>query len=145
MRLCIQRVSEASVSAEGRITGSIGQGLLVLLGVGRGDTRETADALSDKLVNLRIFGDAEGKMNLSIKDAGGAVLMVSQFTLYADTAKGNRPGFSEAAPPEQGKDLFEYFCQVIKNKLGRVETGVFGAHMRVRMVNDGPVTILLEK
>jgi D-tyrosyl-tRNA(Tyr) deacylase len=144
MRAVVQRVSEASVTVEGRVTGAIGRGSLVLLGVGHADTDEAARALAAKVAKLRIFEDAAGKMNLSVQDVGGAVLAVSQFTLLADTRKGNRPSFTDAAPPEIAERLYETFCEALAAAGVPVQKGVFGAHMAVRLLNDGPVTILLE-
>jgi len=144
MRAVIQRVSEAGVTVEGKVTGAIGKGLLVLLGVGHADTEATAQALAAKIVKLRIFSDAEGKMNLSVQDVGGAVLAVSQFTLLADTRKGNRPSFTDAAPPEKGGSLYEEFCRAVAGLGVPVAKGVFGAHMDVRLTNDGPVTIVMD-
>ena len=143
MKVVIQRVSEASVTVGGEVTGSIGRGLLVLVGVGQGDTAETAAALAGKVARLRIFCDADGKMNLSVQDVGGGVLAVSQFTLLADTRKGNRPSFTDAAPPEEANVLYEKFCEALSAAGLAVAKGVFGAHMMVRLVNDGPVTIVV--
>jgi D-tyrosyl-tRNA(Tyr) deacylase len=144
MRAVIQRVSEASVTVEGAVTGAVGRGLLVLLGVGHNDTEETARGMAAKIAKLRIFEDSEGKMNLSVQDVGGGVLAVSQFTLLADTRKGNRPGFSDAAPPEKANPLYEVFCGAITAAGLPVARGVFGAHMQVRLANDGPVTIVMD-
>jgi D-aminoacyl-tRNA deacylase len=144
MRAVIQRVSRARVTAEGRVTGEIAAGVAVLLGVGRGDTAEAAAYLSDKTANLRIFPDAEGKMNRSLIDMGGAALVVSQFTLYGDTRGGRRPGFSRAAPPEEASQLYEEYVRALRALGVRVETGIFQTHMDVELVNDGPVTILLD-
>ena len=144
MRAVVQRVSEASVTVEGRVAGAIGRGFLVLLGVGHGDTDETARALAAKIAKLRIFEDAAGKMNLALGDVGGAVLAVSQFTLLADTRKGNRPSFTAAAPPDDANRLYEVFCGALAAEGVPFEKGVFGAHMAVRLLNDGPVTIILE-
>jgi D-tyrosyl-tRNA(Tyr) deacylase len=144
MRAVIQRVSRARVTVEGRVTGEIAAGVAVLLGVGRGDTAEAAAYLSDKTANLRIFPDAEGKMNRSLIDMGGAALVVSQFTLYGDTRGGRRPGFSRAAPPEEASQLYEEYVRALRALGVRVETGIFQTHMDVELVNDGPVTILLD-
>ena len=144
MRAVVQRVSEAFVEVEGEEVGRIGLGLLVLLGVGQKDTVEDALYLARKIVALRIFPDEAGKMNLSLKEVGGEVLLVSQFTLYADTRKGNRPSFVGAAPPDLGKRLYEAAIEAFLQQGVHVETGVYGAHMRVHLVNDGPVTLLLD-
>jgi len=144
MRAVIQRVTEASVTVDGKVTGAIGKGLLVLLGVGHADTEATAQALAAKIVKLRIFSDAEGKMNLSVEDVAGGVLVVSQFTLLADTRKGNRPSFTDAAPPEAGNRLYEEFCRAVAALGLPVAQGIFGAHMDVRLTNDGPVTIVMD-
>ncbi|HEY6184132.1 MAG TPA: D-aminoacyl-tRNA deacylase, partial [Terriglobales bacterium] len=134
----------ARVTVDGEVTGEIGQGLLVLLGVGKDDTQAAADYLANKIAALRVFDDQNGKINLSVVDIGGAVLAVSQFTLYADTQKGNRPSFNMAAPPDQARELYEYFVQRIHAAGLRCETGKFQAMMQVELVNDGPVTILLD-
>ena len=144
MRAVVQRVSRASVTVEGRITGEIQAGLAVLVGVGREDTAETAASLAEKIVNLRIFNDDQGKMNRSLIDTGGAVLAVSQFTLYGDARGQRRPSFIQAAAPDKGKELYEEFVRAVKVLGVRVETGVFQTHMSVELVNDGPVTILLD-
>ena len=144
MRLVVQRVANAKVEVENNIIGSIKNGFLVLLGVGNDDETANADYLLKKLVNLRVFTDEQGKMNLSLMDIQGELLIVSQFTLYADCKKGNRPSFTNAAPPEKAKQLYEYFVLQAKNLGLKVETGSFGAHMKVELLNDGPVTILLE-
>jgi D-aminoacyl-tRNA deacylase len=144
LRALIQRVSSARVEVEGRITGSIGAGLLVLLGVRREDTEADAEALLDKLLGLRVFEDAEGKMNLSLVDTGGALLVVSQFTLYGDTRKGRRPGFDMAAPPEQANQLYEHFVAKARERGVETQTGEFRAKMSVSLTNEGPVTFLVE-
>lgn len=144
MKLVIQRVRQASVKVENRIVGEIKQGFLVLLGVGTQDTEETADFLVQKLTKLRVMEDENGKMNLSIKDTASELLIVSQFTLYADCSSGNRPSFINAAKPEKANKLYEYFIQKCKEENIKVEHGIFGANMQVELVNDGPVTILLE-
>ena len=144
MRAIIQRVSRASVTVEGRVTGQIGAGLLVLLGVGRFDGPEAAAYLAEKIANLRIFADEAGKMNHSVLDVGGAALVVSQFTLYGDARGGRRPSYIEAAPPEMANRLYEEFVRELRARGVPAETGVFQAHMQVELVNDGPVTILLD-
>src|SRR5437867_13146383 len=144
MRAVIQRVKHASVMVDGETVGSIGVGFLVLLGVGRDDTEEDARYITGKIAGMRIFSDAEGKFNLALEDVGGAVLLVSQFTLYADTRKGRRPSFIDAAPPELAEALVDRCAQLLRAEGIPVETGVFGAHMQVSLLNDGPVTILLD-
>ncbi len=144
MRAVVQRVSEAAVRVEGSVSGAIGLGLLVLLGVARADGEGEAERLAGKVARLRIFPDAEGRFDRSVLDVAGGVLVVSQFTLLADTAKGNRPSFVEAAPPEQADELYGRFCDALRTLGVPVETGVFGARMQVALVNDGPVTIVLE-
>jgi D-tyrosyl-tRNA(Tyr) deacylase len=144
MRVILQRVSHASVEVDGAIVGTIGAGLLVLLGVAKKDTSADADALAAKILNLRIFADEAGKMNRSVLDCGGGLLVVSQFTLYGDCRKGRRPGFDDAAPAEQARELYEHFVAVVRRSGLAVETGVFQAHMAVSLVNDGPVTFLVE-
>ncbi|MBL7140316.1 MAG: D-tyrosyl-tRNA(Tyr) deacylase [Planctomycetes bacterium] len=144
MRAVIQRVGRAGVTVEGNVVGRIDRGLLVLVGVAHGDTDETARALAGKIARLRIFQDEAGKMNLSVRDAGGGVLAVSQFTLLADTRKGNRPSFIGAAPPEEANRLYEVFCDAVAAEGLPVERGVFGAMMDVELVNQGPVTIVME-
>ena len=144
MRIVLQRVTRASVTVDGRITGEIGPGLVVLVAVGREDSSAIAVSMAEKIVNLRIFNDDQGKMNRSLLDTGGAILAVSQFTLYADARGGRRPSFVLAAPPELGKALYEEFVAALRALGVRVETGVFQAHMSVDLVNDGPVTILLD-
>ena len=146
MKLVIQRVKYASVEVDKKVVGKIDKGYLVLLGVGPEDTREIADFLVKKLVNLRVFTDENDKMNLSIKDINGELLIISQFTLYADCSQGNRPSFTNAAKPDKANELYEYFIEKCKeNNIKKVEHGIFGAEMKVELLNDGPVTILLEK
>ena len=145
MRLVIQRVKNASVTVENSIVGKINQGFLVLLGVAPEDTREIADYLVQKLIKLRVFEDENEKMNLGLKDINGELLIVSQFTLYADCTKGNRPSFSNAAAPEKANELYEYFIKKCEEESIKVEHGIFGADMKVELLNDGPVTIILEK
>jgi D-aminoacyl-tRNA deacylase len=144
MRLLIQRVSEATVTVDGRATGSVHTGLLVFLGVARSDTSADADYLVDKLLGLRIFPDEAGKMNRNVTEAGGGLLIVSQFTLYGDCRKGRRPSFDLAAPPDMAQGLYEYFVQAARRGPVPVETGVFQATMEVSLVNQGPVTILID-
>ncbi len=144
MRIVLQRVTRASVTVDGRVAGEIGPGLVVLVAVGREDSSATAVSMAEKIVNLRIFNDEQGKMNRSLLDTGVAILAVSQFTLYADARGGRRPSFVLAAPPELGKALYEEFIAALRALGVRVETGVFQAHMSVDLVNDGPVTILLD-
>lgn len=145
MKLVLQRVSNAKVEVDNKIVGKIGQGFLVLLGVGQNDTKEEADFLAEKMCNLRAFSDENGKMNLSIKDIEGELLVVSQFTLYADCKKGNRPSFVDAASPDIANELYEYFIEKCKNTVKNVQKGIFGENMKVSLLNDGPVTIILEK
>ncbi|HKS72298.1 MAG TPA: D-aminoacyl-tRNA deacylase [Terriglobales bacterium] len=144
MRAVIQRVSRASVTVNGELTGRISRGLLVLLGVSRSDTEKDADYLADKIAGLRVFEDGGGKMNLSVSDVGGAVLAVSQFTLYGDARRGKRPSFDEAARPERARELYEYFVSRIRGAGLVCETGRFQEMMQVELVNDGPVTILID-
>jgi D-aminoacyl-tRNA deacylase len=144
MRAVIQRVSRARVVVDGAVSGEIGAGLLVLVGVGRGDTEAMAAAMVERILNLRIFNDEQGKMNLSLLDTGGALLAVSQFTLYGDARGGRRPSFIQAAPADQGKALYEEFVRVARARGVRVETGIFQARMEVELTNDGPVTILMD-
>lgn len=144
MRAVLQRVSQASVTVGGEVVDRIGPGLLVLLGVGKGDTDQDAEALARKIVELRVFQDGAGKMNLSLKEAGGSLLVVSQFTLYGDTRKGRRPSFDLAAPPEEARRLYERFVEAARALGVEVATGVFQAMMSVSLVNEGPVTLLVE-
>ena len=145
MKLVVQRVKNASVDVEGKTVGEIDKGFLVLLGVTHTDTKEIADYLVKKLCNLRVFEDENEKMNLSLKDVNGKLLIVSQFTLYADCTGGNRPAFVNAAKPDFANELYEYFCEKCKEKEIEVQKGIFGADMQVSLLNDGPVTIILEK
>ena len=145
MRIVIQRVSEAAVKIEGNIVGEIQKGLLVLLGIEHDDTEKDADYLLQKLINLRIFSDSDGKMNVSVQDVNGGILVVSQFTLHAATKKGNRPSYIRAARPEQAIPLYEYFLASLQQQFtGKIQTGQFGADMKVTLVNDGPVTIIMD-
>jgi D-tyrosyl-tRNA(Tyr) deacylase len=144
MRAVVQRVSRAKVTVEGEVTGEIGKGLLILIGVAGTDSEGDADYLVEKIVNLRIFEDADDKMNLSLLDIKGELLVVSQFTLYGDTRRGRRPSFIDAAPREKANQLYEYFVQKARIQVQRVETGRFQAMMDVELVNDGPVTIMLD-
>src|SRR4030095_8632320 len=144
MRAVVQRVTRASVTVDGEIVGEIGNGLAVLLGVAADDTDADADYLAQKIVSLRILDDSEGRMNLSLKDAGGEMLVVSQFTLYGDVRRGLRPSWSDAAPPEVAEPLYEYFVKKCRELLERVETGSFRKMMLVELVNDGPVTLILD-
>ena len=144
MRAVVQRVSQASVTSDGELTGEIGLGLMVLLGVAKGDTDNDAKYLAEKTVGLRIFEDDDDKMNLALSDVGGEMLVVSQFTLAADTSRGNRPGFSSAAPPDEGNRLYEYFAGQLQTLGLSVAKGQFGADMKVSLLNDGPVTIWME-
>lgn len=142
MRLVIQRVKKASVTIEGNVVGSIDRGLLIFLGVGEGDTRSMVDKYVDKLAKLRIFEDENGKTNLDINDVNGKLMVVSQFTLYADCKKGNRPSFVHAAAPDIANELYEYFKEKCALKFGNVQSGQFGADMKVELINDGPFTVL---
>jgi D-tyrosyl-tRNA(Tyr) deacylase len=144
MKAVIQRVSRASVEVEGRPVSHIRHGLLVLLGVAKGDEESDVHYMVEKLATMRIFGDQQGKMNLSLSEAGGALLVVSQFTLLGDTAKGRRPGFDRAAPPDAARLLYEQVVAGLKSRGLEVETGLFGAHMKVSLENDGPVTFILD-
>ena len=145
MKFVIQRVKEASVKVEGEYTGKIKKGYLVLIGIGHEDTKETADKYIKKMINLRIFEDENGKTNLSLKDVGGELLLVSQFTLYASCKKGNRPSFTEAGDPVMAEQLYEYIIEECKKEIDIVQTGIFGAHMEVSLINDGPFTVVLEE
>ena len=144
MKFVIQRVTEASVTINGQVTGSIGRGFMVLIGVGKEDTREEADRLIKKMIGLRIFADENGKTNLSLKDVGGSLLLVSQFTLYANCSKGNRPSFVDAGDPRQAEELYDYIVSRCRQQVPDVQTGEFGEEMQVRLCNDGPFTIMLD-
>lgn len=144
MRFVIQRVMNSKVTIDGKIRGQIGKGFMVLIGVGEGDTVETADKMIRKMINLRIFEDENGKTNLGLKDVGGSLLLISQFTLYADCKRGNRPSFVKAGAPDTAKSLYEYIISKCKNEIEVVEQGEFGTDMKVELVNDGPFTVLLD-
>ncbi len=144
MKFVIQRVSQASVAVDNKTTGKINKGFLVLIGVGQDDTKEEADRLIKKMIQLRIFEDENGKTNLALKDVNGELLLISQFTLYADCRKGNRPSFINAAKPELAEELYEYIIAECKKQVPVVEKGVFGADMKVELLNDGPFTIILD-
>ena len=145
MRIVVQRCARAEVRIDGRTVGQIGQGFMLLVGITENDTKAEAELLAKKIAQLRVFEDPEGKMNLAIRDVGGAILSISQFTLYADCRKGNRPSFIRAARPEQASPLYDYFNETLRETYGlTVETGRFGADMKVDFINDGPVTILLD-
>ena len=145
MRIVVQRCSRAEVRIDGQVVGQIGKGFMVLVGIKEGDTKADADLLAKKVAQMRVFEDAEGKMNLALKDVGGAILSISQFTLYADCRKGNRPSFIQAARPEVAEPLYDYINNLLRTQYGlKVETGHFGADMKVDFINDGPVTIILE-
>jgi D-tyrosyl-tRNA(Tyr) deacylase len=144
MRALVQRVSTASVDVDGQKRAKIDKGLLVLIGLGRGDSESLIPRMADKIAQLRIFSDSEGKMNLDVRQVGGAILLVSQFTLYGDARKGNRPSYIEAAEPERARILYEELALALRAKDIPVETGVFGAHMEVASINDGPVTLWIE-
>lgn len=145
MKIVVQRVKNAQVEVKGKVVGKIQKGFLVLLGVTHTDTKQQADYLVKKLCNLRVFTDENDKMNLALKQVEGELLVVSQFTLYADCTEGNRPSFTAAAKPDQANELYEYFCSQCENNEIHVQKGIFGADMKVTLLNDGPVTIILEK
>ena len=145
MKFIVQRVNKSQVEVEEKIVGKIDRGFMVLIGITHNDTKEIADFLVRKLINLRVFEDENGKMNLSLKDVQGSLLLISQFTLYADCTSGNRPSFTNAAKPEFANELYEYIIEECKKQISNVQTGIFGADMQVSLVNDGPVTIILEK
>ncbi|WP_409251478.1 D-aminoacyl-tRNA deacylase [Bacillus sp. SCS-153A] len=144
MKVVLQRSREASVTADGKLSGEITSGFVLLVGVTHEDTEKDADWLADKIINLRVFEDEEGKMNRSLLDTGGEILSVSQFTLYGDCRKGRRPNFMEAAKPPQAEKIYDYFNEVLRQKGVHVETGVFGSMMDVKLTNDGPVTLIIE-
>lgn len=144
MRIVVQRVTKASVSVDGKVVGAINGGFLVLLGVGAEDSEAECERLSQKLINLRIFADENGKTNLSIKDVNGELLIISQFTLYADCRKGNRPSFVQAKEPTEAECLYERFCELCAREIPVVQKGIFGADMSVELTNDGPFTVILE-
>jgi D-aminoacyl-tRNA deacylase len=144
MRIVLQRVKSARVEVGGEVTGTIGTGMLILLGITHTDTRQDAEYLAEKVIQLRIFSDEAGRMNRSLVDTGGALLVVSQFTLYGDTRKGRRPSFDRAARPEQARGLYQYFIERLKLSNIAVETGVFQAEMEIHLINDGPVTLILD-
>lgn len=145
MKFIVQRVNKSQVEVEEKIVGKIDKGFMVLIGITHNDTKEIADFLVRKLINLRVFEDENGKMNLSLKDVQGSLLLISQFTLYADCTSGNRPSFTNAAKPEFANELYEYIIEECKKQIPNVQTGIFGADMQVSLVNDGPVAIILEK
>ena len=144
MRFVIQRVMNSKVTIDGKIRGQIGKGFMVLIGVGEGDTVETADKMIHKMINLRIFEDENGKTNLGLKDVSGSLLLISQFTLYADCKRGNRPSFIEAGKPDMANEMYEYIIEKCRESVDEVQTGEFGADMKVQLLNDGPFTILLD-
>jgi D-tyrosyl-tRNA(Tyr) deacylase len=144
MKLVVQRVSSSSVEIDGKLQGKIDTGFLVLVGITHTDTKEVIDKMIDKLVHLRVFEDGDGKMNISLLDSKGSILSISQFTLYADSKKGRRPSFIDAARPEQASPMYDYFNEKIKSMGILIESGIFGADMKVSLVNDGPVTIILD-
>ncbi len=144
MRFVIQRVTNSKVTIDNEIRGQIGKGFMVLIGVGEGDTKEIADKMIHKMINLRIFEDENGKTNLGLKDVGGSLLLISQFTLYADCKRGNRPSFVKAGAPDMAKELYEYIISKCKEEIEIVEQGEFGADMKVELLNDGPFTVLLD-
>lgn len=144
VRFVIQRVQNSKVTIDGEVRGQIEKGFMVLIGVGEGDTAETADKMIRKMINLRIFEDENGKTNLALKDVGGSLLLISQFTLYADCKRGNRPSFVKAGAPDMAKSLYEYIISKCKDEIEVVEQGEFGADMKVELVNDGPFTVILD-
>lgn len=145
MKIVLQRVKRATVTVDEQIVGQIGKGYLILLGIGREDSKETVDKYLDKIIKMRIFEDENGKTNLSLNDVGGEILLVSQFTLYADCKKGNRPSFIKSAEPSYATELYNYALDVVRERIGRVEAGIFGEDMDVMLINDGPFTIMLDE
>lgn len=145
MKIVLQRVKKATVTVDEKVVGQIGKGYLILLGIGKEDTKETVDKYLDKIIKMRIFEDENGKTNLSLSDVGGEILLVSQFTLYADCKKGNRPSFIKSADPSYATELYNYALEVIKEQIGKVEAGIFGEDMDVMLINDGPFTIMLDE
>jgi D-tyrosyl-tRNA(Tyr) deacylase len=145
MRVVLQRVTQARVVIDNQDVGRVGQGLLLLVGIHKDDTPEAIDCLAAKCADIRVFADHQGKMNLSLREAGGGALVVSQFTLLGDCRRGRRPSYTDAAPPEKGKELYERFVEQLRTHIPHVQTGVFGAMMHVELVNDGPVTLVMEK
>lgn len=145
MRVVLQRVKRSSVKVDNSIVGQIDKGILLFVGIHKDDTPDIAEFVASKCVGLRIFPDKEDKMNLSLKEVGGGVLVVSQFTLFADCSKGRRPSFIEAAPPEKGRELYNYFIELLKKEITIVQTGIFGAMMDIDLVNDGPLTLILDR
>lgn len=144
MRFVIQRVTNASVTVDGNVTGEIDKGFLVLIGVSEDDTKEIADKMIKKLIGMRIFEDENGKTNLALADVGGSLLLVSQFTLYADCKKGNRPSFTKAGNPQMAEEMYEYIIEQCKKEVENVQVGIFGADMKVQLLNDGPFTVILD-
>ena len=144
MRAVIQRADKASVTVDSKIVGEIRRGIVVLLGISISDSEQNADKMADKIINLRIFDDEAGKMNLSCMDVGGEVLIISQFTLYGDCRKGRRPSYDQAAPPDKAEQLYEYFVRKVREYTMKVQTGIFGAMMSVSLINNGPVTLIIE-
>ena len=144
MKIVLQRVKKASVKVDEKIVGNIGSGYVLFIGITHDDTKETAKILAEKISKIRLFSDEDGKMNLSAKDVNGEVLAISQFTLYADCKKGNRPNFLNAAPPNIANEIYEYFVSLLEGLFSKTQKGIFGADMKVELINDGPVTIILE-
>ena len=144
MKFVIQRVTKASCTVEGNVTGKIDKGFLVLIGISADDTKEIADKMIKKLIGMRIFDDENGKTNLALSDVGGELLLISQFTLYADCKKGNRPSFTKAGPPDMANELYEYIISECDRQYGKVQRGIFGADMKIELLNDGPFTVILD-